>query len=132
MEPLIIAGTESTPSVKLDAESGSFEFTGRSVPDDAEEFFHSTLEWIEEYARAPKDVTYVAFDLEFFNIASSKRILFVLYKLNELIDAGKDVQVKWHYTENDHDMLEVGQDYAFMVKVPFEFIRMKKKVAEPV
>ena len=61
-------------------------------------------------------------NLEYFNIASSKRILFLLYKLNELAEANKEVSVEWHHRENDEDMFEVGQDYAYMVRVPFKFI----------
>ena len=30
--------------------------------------------------------------------------------------------VKWHYKKSDIDMYEVGPDYAYMVKVPFEFV----------
>ncbi len=60
-------------------------------------------------------------DLEYFNITSSKRILFLLYKLNELVDSGKKAKVEWYYRQSDEDMYEVGQDYAFMVHVPFDF-----------
>jgi hypothetical protein len=41
--------------------------------------------------------------------------------LNELHDNGSQVSVKWHYQEDEDDMYEVGQDFAFMVKIPFEF-----------
>jgi hypothetical protein len=44
-----------------------------------------------------------------------------MYKLNELADIGKDVYVEWFYRSTDEDMYEVGQDYAYMVKVPFVF-----------
>ena len=44
-----------------------------------------------------------------------------MYKLNELVETGNEVKVKWLYRDTDEDMYEVGQDYAYMVKVPFEF-----------
>jgi hypothetical protein len=44
-----------------------------------------------------------------------------LYKLNELAENGKEVRVEWLYRQTDEDMYEVGQDYAYMVKVPFIF-----------
>ena len=47
-----------------------------------------------------------------------------MYKLNELAERGLDVCVEWHYREADEDMYEVGQDYAYMVKVPFEFMEL--------
>jgi hypothetical protein len=45
-----------------------------------------------------------------------------LYKLNELVDKGLQAKVNWFYKETDEDMYEVGQDYEYMIKVPFEFI----------
>lgn len=121
VKPLIIEATEKTPSVVLDPESNHFEITGKSIPNDAEAFYNPILEWLEAYMAKPNARTSISFNLEFFNISSSKRILFILYRLNEMVDEGHDVRVKWCYAKNDDDMLEVGQDYAFMVKVPFEF-----------
>ena len=121
MRPLVIESTDKTPSVILNPEKNLFEISGKSVPNDAEAFYSPILDWIESYSEQPLKSTTITFNLEFFNISSSKRILFILYRLNELIEAGHEVNVKWYYIENDDDMLEVGQDYAFMVKVPFEF-----------
>ena len=41
--------------------------------------------------------------------------------VNELSENGSDVKVEWLYRDTDEDMYEVGQDYAYMVRVPFEF-----------
>lgn len=121
MGPLIIDCTPQTPSINFDAESGYMEVKGRSIPDQPDEFWLPILNWFESYMLNPKDKTTVVIDLEYFNISSSKRILFLLYKLNELIDEKKEVHVEWLYRESDEDMYEVGQDYAYMVKVPFIF-----------
>ena len=122
MEPLRIQATVKTPEILFDPSNEVFEIKGKSVPDDAEEFYKDVLAWIDDYVSDPKDKTVFKIDLEYFNISSSKRILFLFYKLNELKEKGKDIKVIWYYNEEDEDMFEVGQDYAFMVKIPFEFI----------
>lgn len=122
MEPLRIQATVKTPEVLFDPSNEVFEIKGKSVPDDAEEFYKDVLAWIEDYVSNPKEKTVFKIDLEYFNISSSKRILFLFYKLNELKEKGKDIRIMWYYNEEDEDMFEVGQDYAFMVKIPFEFI----------
>ncbi len=122
MEPLRIQETVKTPEVLFDPINDVFEIKGKSVPDDAEEFYHDILQWVEDYVSNPKDNTVFKIDLEYFNISSSKRILFLFYKLNELKEKGKNVKIVWYYNEDDEDMFEVGQDYAFMVKIPFEFV----------
>jgi len=121
MDGLRIEATAHTPVVNLDPNTGVMEIKGRSIPDDPEAFWGVILDWFDEYMRQPVNTTVVKIDLEYFNITSSKRILFLLYKLNELVDNGLKARVEWYYRKSDEDMYEVGQDYAFMVRVPFEF-----------
>jgi len=130
MQALYIEATDKTPSIHFDPSKGLFEIKGKSIPNDAEAFYAPVLEWMEEYVKSPSAKTYFELNLEYFNITSSKRILFLLYKLNELVDTKNEVHVKWYYAESDDDMHEVGQDYAFMVKVPFQFVGYKKEVGK--
>lgn len=121
MEDLRIEATAQTPWVNFNSNSGIMEIKGRAIPDDPEHFWNIVLAWFDAYMAQPNQSTLVKIDLEYFNITSSKRILFLLYKLNELVDGGKKAKVEWHYRKSDEDMYEVGQDYAFMVRVPFDF-----------
>jgi hypothetical protein len=121
MEELYIKATPQTPFIHFNGISGVMEIKGRSIPDQPDEFWLPVLNWFETYLLNPNGSTVVKIDLEYFNISSSKRILFLLYKLNELAEVGNDVHVEWLYRETDEDMYEVGQDYAYMVKVPFIF-----------
>ncbi len=127
MEILLLEATDKTPYIRFDPITGQLEITGKSIPQDAESFYRPALEWMERYVAQPSDSTVITLNLEYFNISSSKRILFILYKLNELIDRKADVQVKWHFAENDDDMKEVGQDFAFMVRVPFQFVGYRRQ-----
>lgn len=121
MDSYFVDSTCQTPLINFNAKSGVMEIKGRSIPDQADDFWIPVLNWFESYLLNPSFSTVVKIDLEYFNISSSKRILFLLYKLNELVESGKDVCVEWLYRESDEDMYEVGQDYAYMVKVPFVF-----------
>ncbi|MCR9173049.1 MAG: DUF1987 domain-containing protein [bacterium] len=122
MEILYRDATPKTPEIHFDPESGVMQIKGRCIPDDPDGFWLPVLNWFESYMMKPVEITTFSINLEYFNIASSKRILFLLYKLNELAEANKKVSVEWHHRENDEDMFEVGQDYAYMVRVPFKFI----------
>jgi hypothetical protein len=122
MEVINIKGTEDTPNVILDKENGKFEISGRSLPEDVNMFFEPIMDWIDEYAEDPLDKTVFDFKLEYFNTASSKVILDILLKFEEIVESGKDVLVKWHYHEDEEDMLEAGEEYADIVEIPFEYI----------
>lgn len=122
MENLYVDATSKTPEIGFNALTGEMVIKGRCIPDEPDGFWLPVLNWFESYLMNPQEKTVFKIDLEYFNISSSKRILFLLYKLNELAENGKEVCVQWHYRNSDEDMFEVGQDYAYMVKVPFEFI----------
>lgn len=122
MEVMKIAGTDDTPSVILDANSNIFEIAGRSLPEDVAAFYNPILEWLDQYSQNPKPKTVFNFRLIYFNTASSKMLLDILMKLEDLHKAGKEALVKWHYPEDDEDMKEAGEEYADIVDVPFEQI----------
>jgi len=114
--------TETTPLVSFDPENGELTIEGNAIPDDAEAFFQPILTWLEEYIKASHSKTTLNLKLHYFNVSSSKRILFIFYKLNELVKLNKSVVVNWYYVEDEDEMFEVGQDFAFMVNIPFHFI----------
>ncbi len=122
MDVINIQGTDDTPSVVLDKDKGHFEISGRSLPEDVNMFYEPILEWIDKYAEDPNDRTEFNFKLEYFNTASSKVILDILLKFEEIAESGKDVVIKWHYHEDEEDMLEAGEEYADIVEVPFDYV----------
>lgn len=121
MEVLSVNATAHTPAINFNSLDGKMEISGRSIPDAPDEFWMPVLNWFESYLINPFEKTTFKINLEYFNISSSKLILFLLYKLNDLSESGHEVCVEWYYRAEDEDMYEVGQDYAYMVKVPFEF-----------
>ena len=122
METLIIKATEDSPAITFDLNANILEIAGRSLPEDVNNFFEPVLGWLEKYSENPLPSTIFNFRLTYFNTASSKVILDILTRFEEMIEDGHKVLVKWHYPEKDEDMLEAGQEYAEMVDVPFEMV----------
>ena len=120
MEVIKIKGTDDTPNVILDPENEVFELSGRSLPEDVSSFYEPVLNWLDEYAQNSNGKTVFSFKLVYFNTASSKLILDILMKLEEMYENGHDVLVKWYYPEDDEDMQEAGEEYAEIVDIPFE------------
>jgi len=124
MEPLVIEVTPKTPSVKFDAQDGVIEIKGRSIPENSIEFYKPLVEWLEKYGSVPAAQTKVNVQLEYFNTSSSKCILDVFKKLESIFKAKKDIVINWYYEEDDEDMLEAGEDYESIIKVPFKMIEI--------
>ena len=117
MHILNLEGTEDTPRILLDKKAGIMEISGRSLPEDSTEFYKPVLDWIEGYATNPNPSTTFIFKLEYFNTASSKLILDVLYALEDI----NNIKVHWYFQEEDEDMEEAGQEFSELVEIPFEF-----------
>jgi len=120
METIKINGTEDTPNIVLDAANQVFEISGRSMPEDVAAFYNPILAWLEEYGKNPVPKTNFTFKLTYFNTASSKMLLDIMMKLQNIHEAGKEVLVKWYYPDDDEDMKEAGAEYADIVDIPFE------------
>jgi len=119
MKNIYIQATEESPEIIFDLEANIFSIKGRSVVSDVESFYAPVLDWLSEVEF--NDSVRFVFDFEYFNISSSKRILFILYQLNNLREAGKDIRVIWNFSIDDDEMKELGEDFAVMVNLPFEF-----------
>ncbi len=122
METIKILGTDDTPTVIMDAENEIFEISGRSLPEDVTAFYDPILNWLDEYAGSPNAKTAFTFKLVYFNTASSKLLLDILMKLEQMHEDGKEILIRWFYPEDDEDMQEAGEEYADIVDVPFEQI----------
>ena len=123
MDILKIEKTSDTPNVTLDSSNKIYEFSYRSLPENAIDFYNPILDWIEEYSKNPNEETVVDFKLEYFNTASAKQIAKVLLKLLEVSKTSK-VKINWYYDKNDTDMLASGQRYSKLINLEFEFIEL--------
>lgn len=126
MESISITGTPKTPTVLLDAEKGTVEITGRSIPENSIEFYKPVIDWLEEYHSSPTKITEVNVRLEYFNTSSSKCILDVFKKLEAIYKSGNEVVINWYYEEDDEDMLEAGEDYQSIIRIPFKMIETEE------
>ncbi len=124
MEPISIAGTPKTPTVFFDAEKGKVEIKGRSIPENSIEFYKPLVDWLEQYLSTPTELTEVNIQLEYFNTSSSKCILDVFKKLEAIYKSGNEVVINWYYEEDDEDMLEAGEDYQSIIRIPFKMIEL--------
>ena len=110
--------------MNFDAEKGTVEIKGRSIPENSIEFYKPLVEWLERYRNTPAAETKVNVQLEYFNTSSSKCILDLFKKLEDIHKAKNNVVINWFYEEDDEDMLEAGEDYESIIKVPFKMIEI--------
>ena len=88
------------------------------------EFYKPLVDWLEEYKENAQPMTKVIIQLEYFNTSSSKCILDVFKKLEAVHKAKNPVEIHWYYEEDDEDMLEAGEDYESIIRVPFKMVEI--------
>jgi hypothetical protein len=121
----IISLTKNTPEVILDPK-GTIKFTGRLIPENADDFFNPIVEWINEYFCHPADITCVEIRLEYINSVGTKYLLDMINKITHIHlknNKGKFI-INWYYEDIDQDMLEKGTFFSSNLNVPFNFIRI--------
>lgn len=126
MENLFIKGTLKFPTLNFNAETGVFEIKGRSLPEHAIEFYKPALEWLSNYSSQAKSKTTVNVSLEYFNTSSSKLILELFKKFQEMHKAGKGIEVNWYYEEDDPDIQEQGEIFRDLVNIPVNMKPVKE------
>lgn len=124
MEELKIPATKNTPEITL-TPSGLIRIKGRSIHENIRDVLKPVEEWAGEYIKVPADVTCVDVSLDYFNSASAKIFVHLLQKISHVKLKNKKLIVNWYYEEGDDDILERGEYFSSVLKMPFNFIRIK-------
>lgn len=124
MEELRYTATKNTPEVILNPE-GKIKIRGRSIHENAVDFFAPVEEWISAYILSPANVTSVEMALDYFNSASAKVFISILQKVTYVTLKHKKFVINWYYEEGDEDILERGEYFASILDVPVNFIKVK-------
>jgi len=122
METLRLEQTDDSPQVILDPADGLFEISGKSLPEDAADYYQPVLDWLGAYRQKPLAKTVFNLRLIYFNTASSKLLMDILLVFEEMVEEGHDVLIRWHAHQSDEDMQDAGKEFEEMIAVPFEHL----------
>ena len=121
MNTIALQGSFDSPEIVLDGNLGKLNISGRSFPKNVAKTYQPIMEWLNSYSKEPKENTEIVIDLEYYNSASSKCILDILMKLEEVSLSGHQVTVKWNYSKEDPEIKEFGQEYEESLMLNFEY-----------
>ena len=122
MKELVIEKTVKTPYVNFDSNTGILKITGRSIPENPEEFYDKLFDWVEKYFDKPQKETNLEIQLEYINSGSSKFILEFFQLIQNFHLQDKKCQINWYYEEDDEAVFELGKHYQTLINVPFKLI----------
>ncbi|MDX2172220.1 MAG: DUF1987 domain-containing protein [Bacteroidota bacterium] len=122
MEPLIILPTNETPAVSLNVTEGTFSFSGKSYPENVNDFYANILAYIQNYVQNPFECTILEFNWSYYNTATSKIMIKIIKELKVVSNNGKVFKIKWDCKANDDLMIEKGEELKEILDVDFSII----------
>jgi hypothetical protein len=117
---LFIQNTINTPLVKF--EDGVFVISGRSIPENAIDFFEPVFKFIAEYAQKPFPLTEVNVMLEYANSSTNRSLMTIFTLLEKIYESGYNININWHYEFGDDLMHDLGNDFKSLLRIPFVLI----------
>jgi len=123
MQELRIEAGKNTPEIILNPE-GIIKICGRSIHENAEEFYEPVVNWVKEYISNPAEVTVVNISMEYFNSASARVFIKLFQEIIYVTLKNSKFIFNWYYEEGDEDILERGEYFASILSVPFNFIKI--------
>lgn len=117
---LLIEETRTTPFIKID--KGEIRIKGRSIPEDAFEFYEPILQACISYVKSPPGHTDINIHLDYVNSGSKKFLTNILTVLEDSYLKGKSFKINWHYDVDDESMLDLGNDLKSIIKIPFQIV----------
>jgi len=125
MEIITIEKSSKSPSVNLNAQTGTIEIMGRSVIENSKNFYEPLVNgWIDTYLENPVELTTVNIYLEYYNTSSSMWIFQMLKKLTILPKFNKTLVINWFYS--DEDIKEAGEDFQLLLSYKFNLVEKKR------
>lgn len=121
MNSFFSAATSKTPKIILDKEKNTFLLSGRSLPEDVREFYYPIIDWFHDYFKEPNELTHIVFEISYYNTASSKIFLDLLFILKDYLDSGNKIKITWKHEKDDEEVLEAGEDLMRVSKMPIIF-----------
>lgn len=121
---IVLEPTRVTPAVIM--EDGLISITGRSIPDDAANFYRPMQEWIKEYTASKWDETKVILSFEFINSSSTKWIYGIIKELARYPGVREKVTIEWHYEKGDDELYELGKIIHTFIDCPFIFYETER------
>jgi hypothetical protein len=118
-EKLYIDKTEDTPEINFDLSVGSFSIRGRSLPENAYNFYKPLIEFLQSAINQINSGTNFEFHLDYFN-SSSGRFIYEMLTIIESKASTDSLKINWIVDKDDELMIEKGEELQSLLDLKFE------------
>jgi hypothetical protein len=122
IQPIIFEYTENTPEIILDQENNVFKISGRSIVENAHEFYEPVLQWFKDYFKQPNESTELILYLEYLNSSSSLQIMKIISLFEHNNTETNHLKIVWISDKEDELSKERGEELMNITNIYFELI----------
>lgn len=131
MNKLLIPRTKSTPAIILDPSTGTFLFSGQSIPENPAAFFTPVTEWLDRELGTLPDGSVFRFRLPYFSTSSMKAVYLVVQKIREgMKAAGRTFTIQWVVEDDDDFMSEAAENFSTLLDIPILVVHQNEEEGE--
>lgn len=105
LKNILIEPGSKTPLIDFNPHTGELIFEGKSIPENAVEFYEDLHKWIRSYSKNPKLTTNLRLNLDYFNTASSGWLAKIIGELCSVKKDGYTLVIHLYFNIEDFDTM---------------------------
>lgn len=131
MNNLILEPTQYTPGVSFNRDTGKFEVSGISLPENVLDFYTPVMNWLNEFEKSlvaeitsPQPDLQFSFRLCYYN-SGTVHFLISMLQIIKRICNHTNVRVEWYYEKDDIHLYDNGKELEEITGLTFKFIELE-------
>lgn len=108
---LNLAGTQSTPAIQANWDSGLLQMSGESYPENTYELFTAVIAWVDQFLAETSLPLRLELHLNYLNTSSIRAMIDVFDRLQMAFEAGRELSVVWLYDSRNPRSAELGEEF---------------------
>ncbi len=122
MKSLSITGSQSTPTILCNPDSGVMTMQGDSYPENSFEFFSEVIEWVEQFLQHSASPLQLDLQLIYMNTSSVKAMMDIFDLLEAAFEQKRAVSVRWYYDPDNERVVELAEEFKEDCSFPFDIL----------
>jgi hypothetical protein len=122
MKNFAIAGSQSTPAIEANSESGTLSMQGDSYPENSYELYSQVIDWINDYLSSCEQPLLLDLRLLYLNTSSIKALMDIFDLLEEAHQTGREVAVTWSYDQRNERVAQLAEEFKEDCTFPFAIV----------
>ncbi|ATJ83483.1 biofilm regulation phosphoprotein SiaC [Halomonas beimenensis] len=118
-QDLNLPGSVSTPEIQSDWQAGRLSMQGDSYPENSFDLFSQVIDWVEAFLERESRPLALALELVYLNTSSVKAMMDIFDLLEDAHQAGREVDVVWHYDPRNDRIAELAEEFKEDCTFPF-------------